>query len=411
MTGLRSLGASLFLIVLATVCVPPAFSAKYKTLYQFTGKQDGNSPQSALIIDKSGNLYGTTLSGGQFSMGTIFEVSRNGDGTWKETVLHSFEPGLDGYQPYGGLVFDDAGNMYGTTFAGGANAGTVFELSQNGDGTWTHRVIYSFHGGNVDGAHPYAGVTFDAVGNLYGTTSGGGSYGYGTVFQLTPNQDGSWTENVIHSFDKEDGATPYAGVVFDAKGNLYGTAQSGGSQNSGTLFELSPQPDGTWAASILHQFCSKFNGGACYDGDRPMSTPVLDDAGNLYGTTHWGGIYYGMVYQLKRDKSGHWIDNTLHTFSCTGIDGYDPVGGVIFDNAGNLYGTTVVGSDCGGNEGYGTLFRLNLKDFWRETLLVLGDNPGAYPMGNLVIDAKGNLFGTTAGDGTNTHGTVFAIVP
>lgn len=139
---------------------------------------------------------------------------------------------------------------------------------------------------------------------------------------------------------------------------------------------------------------------------------MLDSAGNLYGTTLYGGYYYGMVYQLTRDKGGRWIANTLYQFSCKGTDGYNPVGGVTFDNLGNLYGTTESGSECGFNQGYGTLFRLHPeKGFWKETLLVLGDNPGAYPMASLVIDAKGNLFGTTAGDGTNTHGTVFAIVP
>lgn len=142
-----------------------------------------------------------------------------------------------------------------------------------------------------------------------------------------------------------------------------------------------------------------------------MNTPVLDSAGNLYGTTLSGGDYYGVVYQLTKDKGGHWVANTLHQFSCAGTDGYYPVGGVIFDNLGNLYGTTEVGSECGFNQGYGTLFRLNpKKGFWKETFLALKDNSGAYPMAGLVIDAKGNLFGTTAGDGSETHGTVFAIV-
>lgn len=163
-------------------------------------------------------------------------------------------------------------------------------------------------------------------------------------------------------------------MISDADGNLYGTAQSRGSHNSGTLSELTPRPDGSWEETTLHAFCFYVDCGACGDGEYPVNSPVLDSAGNLYGTTLSGGDYYEVVYQLTKDKGRHWVANTLHQFSCAGTDGYYPVGGVIFDNLGNLYGTTEVGSVCGGNEGYGTLFRLNLKN------------------------------------GTKTHGTVFAIV-
>ena len=264
-----------------------------------------------MIFDEAGNLYGTTLYGGSWSSpycnsdgcGTVFKLTPNGDGSWTESVLHSFGDG-DGEGPLAGVIFDAAGNLYGTT-CGGSRAfgyGTVFELTPNGDGSWTESVLHSFNYG--EGAIPYSGLIFDPDGNLYGTTVRGGASascpdGCGTVFKLAPNGDGSWTGSVLHSFNVSDGAYPYAGLTFGAAGNLYGTAVGGGDQackvyNSGcgTVFELTPTPTGEWGYRVRHRFRD-------HPGASPYAGLVLDQTGNLYGTTRGDGITtFGSVFEI-----------------------------------------------------------------------------------------------------------------
>jgi uncharacterized repeat protein (TIGR03803 family) len=219
-------------------------------LHAFTGGNEGIGPMSPPITDASGNLYGTTYLGGASGAGTVFKLSPNRLGPgWAYTLLYSFTAvpygsGADGANPYAGLTFDAPGNLYGTTFFGGpAGGGTVFKLAPNPDGTWTKSTIYAFQGG-ADGANPYGSAVFDRAGNLYGTTVGGGSRGYGTVFKLAPSAGGGWTETILHNFTGHaDGGLPGAGVILDSAGNIYGTAAMGGRggfENGGVVYKITP---------------------------------------------------------------------------------------------------------------------------------------------------------------------------
>jgi uncharacterized repeat protein (TIGR03803 family) len=283
-------------------------------LHEFTGGADGAFPYAGLVFDAVGNLYGTTGSGGSTACmdgcGVVFKLAPRPEGTWTESVLYTFTGGADGDGPLAGLIFD-AGDLYGTTVGGGASdEGVVFKLAPNSHGTWTESVLYSFTGG-ADGAHPYAGLVFDAAGNLYGTTYASGAYNNGVVFKLTPNPEGTWTESILHTFTGgADGATPYAGLIFDAAGNLYGTTDLGGGGTActsgsghmtgcGVVFKLAPKPDGSWTESVLHTF----TGGA--DGANPYAGLIFHAAGNLYGTTTHGGFdNNGVVFELTPTSSG-----------------------------------------------------------------------------------------------------------
>jgi len=316
-------------------------TGKETVLYRFTGGADGGVPYDSLIEDAQGNLYGTTRLHGAYGYGVVFKLSKIG----KETVLYSFCPGggvcTDGANPYAGLIRDAKGNLYGTTFGGGASgAGTVFKLSMSGKET----VRYTFTAG-TDGGMPGAGLIRDAKGNLYGTTYMGGASGNGTVFKLDP----TGKETVLYSFTGgTDGANPFAGLI-RAKGNFYGTTTTGVA-NKGTVFELS-HVGGKWTEKTLYAF----TGGT--DGANPSAGVILDAKGNIYGTTSNGGdlnscngLGCGVVFKL--DTSG--TETVLYSFT-GGDDGANPVDvGVIQDVKGNLYGTTWQQ----GASGYGTVFKL-----------------------------------------------------
>jgi uncharacterized repeat protein (TIGR03803 family) len=406
----RRLGtlAILFVVFLvALTVVPSAWAArKYKTLYKFAPyPTDGQLPFAGLIFDKDGNLYGTTFQGGAYDYGTVFKLTPNSDGSWAESVLHSFNADdEDGGVPFASVIFDPAGNLYGTTGYGGAyNYGTVFKLTPNKDGRWAERVIHSFNGN--DGRTPRGGLIFDAAGNLYGTTATGGSgcngNGCGTIFKLMPNEHGSWTESVLHRFNITDGYTPVAGLTFDAAGNLYGTTQDAGPYDSfGTVFKLTPGSDGSWTEKVLYQF----RGGS--DGSFPSANIIFDKTGNLYSTTWAGGAdSWGTVFKLTPSKKRGWTESVLHSFTNDGKDGLEPyLGGVIFDPVGNLYGTT----EIGGVYRNGTVFKL--APTGEETVLhSFKDHPGAWPVSGIIFDERGNLYGTTLGDNSKTHGSVFEI--
>src|ERR1019366_2789841 len=314
---------------------------------------DGNYPYAGLIFDAAGNLYGTTVQGGTYNYGTVFELTPAAGGGWTEKVLHNFNyNGTDGAYPYAGLIFDAVGNLYGTTDGGGTYSyGTGFEVTPEAGGVWTEKVLHNFNYNGTDGANPYAGLIFDVVGNLYGTTQGGGTYSYGTVFELTPAAGGVWTEKVLHNFNNNgtDGAYPYAGLIFDAARNLYGTTEVGGTHNDGTVFELTPAGGGSWTEKVLHNFN---NNGT--DGADPRAGLIFDAAGNLYGTTYVGDTYnYGAVFELTPAGGGSWTEKVLHNFNNNGTDGAWPYAGLIFDAAGNLYGTTAGGGTYGGGGGFG----------------------------------------------------------
>lgn len=323
-----------------------------KVLHSFINNgKDGYQTSAPLIFDAAGNLYGTTVMGGSHGGGTVFELLPKGGGGWTERILHNFSSSntADGAFPYGGLIFDGPGNLYGTTQAGGSyNDGTVFKLTPSGN-SWTETVLYSFNPNNRGAYFPYAGLIFDAAGNLYGTTVGGGD-GSGTVFELSPASGGAWTETVLYTFNpsNSDGSYPYGGLTRDAAGNLYGaTLQGGGSGcngfGCGTVFELTPSAGGTWTETVLHSF------GTGTDGQAPSAvTLTMDSSGNLYGTTSLGGSYsYGTAFELAPAAGGAWAETVLHSFGLY-KDGRNPAAGLTFDAAGNLYGTAELGGAGGG---------------------------------------------------------------
>jgi uncharacterized repeat protein (TIGR03803 family) len=310
---------------------------------------------SLTCCGSNGNLFGTTLAGGHRGAGTVFEVLPTKTGG-VETVLYRFKH--DGLLPYGDLALGPSiGNhfaLYGTTNAGGAyGGGTVFEVLHEGGLIWKVTGLYSFHADSLtDGSFPFGGVTIDAAGNLYGTTDGGGTYGSGTVFELSPTAGGSWVEKVLHAFESNgtDGGLPTGGLILDAAGNLYGTTASGGAYNSGTVFELTPAGEGNWTETVLHNFNDDG-----MDGFGPRASLIFDTAGNLYGTTILGGTYgYGTVFELTPAGGGIWTETLLHSFAGSPDDGANPVAGLVIGTSGILYGTTNVG----GTYHYGTVFQI-----------------------------------------------------
>jgi uncharacterized repeat protein (TIGR03803 family) len=420
--GLRVL--AIFAVTLWVTSIWAATSWNAKVLHNFGSGADGQYPASGLISDAAGNLYGTTIFGGDYQGGTVFELTPTANGGWTETVLHSFGNGTDGFGLYGGVIFDAAGNLYGTTVNGGPKGlGTVFELTPTAGGGWTETVLHSFGSTAKGAAYPFSGLVFDAAGNLYGTTFVGGTYycavlhaGCGTVFELTPTAGGVWRETVLHSFGS--GADGYylqgAGVILDAAGNVYGTTIFGGGNDCqvaqnygcGIVFELSPNGVGGWTETVLHDF---ENNGT--DGSGPDAALTMDAAGNLYGTTSGGGdptcggSGCGTVFELTPAADGSWLETVLHSFGGS-PDGASPFSPLIFDPAGNLYGTTQVGGNVGID--WGTAFKLtpNGGGSWTETVLYsfCSENDcadGSLPGGSLVLDAAGSLYGTTVNGGAN----------
>lgn len=354
----------------------------FSVLYNFTNSPDGASPDSGgLVLDAAGNLYGTTFAGGAFFHGTVFKLDTAGT----ETVLYTFRGLRDGADPIGGVVLDAAGNLYGTTSHGGLfNAGTVFKLSPSG----RFKVLHTFAGG-VDGSQPYAGLMRDHHGNLYGTAKYGGASGHGTVFKVDATGKGT----VLYAFTGyPDGGQPTAGLIGDAAGNFYGTTSAEGLFHYGTVFRLDRT---TGQETVLHDFTG------AGDGIFPSGVLARDAAGNLYGTTSAGGPFnLGMGFQL--DASGR--ESVLINFG--GADGSVPMGGWIRDAAGTLYGTTAYGGD------YGPGAVVALDTFAGFRLLhSFSAADGNQPFAGLIQDAAGNLYGTTRFGGTSNSGVIFKIVP
>jgi uncharacterized repeat protein (TIGR03803 family) len=317
-----------------------------------------------------------------------------------EKVLYSFRGGADGTNPSTPLIADAAGNLFGTTTDGGSAAcGVVFELKPSGDG-WTESVIYSFQG--ADGCAPAAGLIFDQAGNLYGTTLSGGKYHDGIVFKLTPS-GGAWTETVLHSFTNNDGAYPAASLIFDQAGNLYGTTLFGGPTRGGTVFQLTLS-GGVWTETVLHSFTGR------NDGIDPAASLIFDQSGALYGTTMGDNIF-----KLTPPAPGHakWTLKTLYAFGGGPNRGPLSAGTLLAGKNGVLYGTQKYG---GGPANAGAVFQLTppAKDgAWTATTIYHfgGGNDGLYPRAGVIADGAGNLYGTTAGDGQTSHGTVFRLTP
>jgi uncharacterized repeat protein (TIGR03803 family) len=330
-----------------------------RVLHHFGPLPHGAYPESAaLTLDAAGNLYGVTTRGGNNDAGVVFKLAKPADGAaeWAETVLYHFNGGKRGGTPYGSVIFGSDGSLYGTTgFGGTGGAGTVFKLTpRSGGSPWTETVLYGFTNG-PDGGYPYCTLVFDSAGNLYGTTLNGGNAGNGVVFELSPpTSGGAWTEQVLHSFDSPtDGNLPFAGVVFDAGGNLYGTTDNGGPNNWGTVFEVSPPKRGArnWTETVLYNF------GFNTDGGNPgYSRLALDARGNLYGATQVGGTpRSGVAFKLAPPRQGrtNWTETPLYSFTGSS-DGGEPESGLIPGPNGSLIGTTF----RGGANDLGTVYQL-----------------------------------------------------
>ena len=378
--------------------------AQYSVLYSFCSSAncaDGAGPSGKLVSDKLGNLYGTTAGGGAYQAGTVFELSPS-NGNWTETVLYNFclnkvRDCPDGYNPVAGPTFDNVGNLYGTTQGGGAyGLGSVFKLTppSTQGAAWTEAVVWSF-GAQGDGKEPVSNVIFDASGNLYGTTSSGGAYNGGTAFQLVPTAGGQWSENILLSFgfDPFNGYDPRAAVAFDTSGNLYGTTVEGGAHGNdgwGVLYKLSPTSQLPWTETVLFRFRTG-------TGANPLSAVNFDSGGNLYCTlSAWGVNGAGGVFRLTSQGREHTV-----FFSGT-PDGASPAAGVLI-HGNTLYGTTELGGSVNG----GALFKLEgatktiLYSFCSEA----GCADGTHPVATL-ISRSNSLYGTAVDGGANGKGGV-----
>lgn len=370
-------------------------------VHAFTGSPDGSQPNGGLTKDSSGNLYGTTVAGGVNGTGTVFELSPNGSHGWRYAVIYSFSnSGPDGQEPMGGVTLDNQGNIYGTTNQGAYGYGAVWEISPSSNGTWTLANFYSFSAGS-DGGNPTGPVLLDFAGNIYGTASQYGNGGAGTVFEITTYR--GWNFQTIYSFyGDRNGGIPVGGVTMDRNGNLYYAARA--------IFQLHPSSIG-WIENPVYLFDNR------NDAAPPEATPILDSAGNLYGTAwagpgsgpggRWGGIY-------KLSPSGIlWLANWLYYFPSNGhfgpgLNGAQPNGSLLFDSAGDLYGETPLG----GMYDYGVIYKLSYPQ-WTESVLwnFTGGDDGCNPTGQtLLSDATGNLYGTTQYCGANLNGVVFELV-
>jgi len=347
-------------------------------------------------------------------------------------VLHTFTNKWDGGSPFGGLLFDSAGNIYGTANGGGnpngcvpfGGCGVVFKLSQNTSGAWQETPLFHFSG-SATGAGPLGDLVMDASGNLFGADlSGGGggcsgaAPGCGLIYELSPTSTGSWPENILHVFTNgPDGAVPFDGLTPDGAGNYFGTTANAGNLGGcggigcGVVFELSPNGSGGWTQTVIYTF------GGASDGGNPAARVIFDGAGNLYGVAYYGGdlsgcfsMGCGVVYELSPSSSGAWTQTVLHTFRVTG-DGINPFGALTFDSAGNLYGVTYGGgisTSCGGF-GCGIVFKLTPNvGGWSEKILhaFTGGSDGAYAQPSVTVDASGNVYGVTlyGGDTTKCSG-------
>jgi len=369
--------------VLGLDVAQPAQARGLTVLYNFAGSSDGGDPFASLIRDSAGNLYGTADYGGTAFAGAVFKVAPNGI----ETVLYSFSGGADGAQPFSALVRDKAGNLYGTTTMGGsANAGVVFKLDPGG----TETVLHNFIGG-TDGTTPTGGLLEDTAGQFYGTASQGGTSNAGVLFKI--GATGKYS--ILHTFTgaTNDGKYPtYTSLLMDSKGALYGVTEEGGAANGGILYKFST----TGKLTILHSFM-----GGTTDGCNVLGTPFIDGNGNFYGTTSsCGTSSLGTVWKVSANGN----ETVLHSFAGGTTDGEYPLAGVIVDPSGDIYGNT----ETGGASNVGTVYGISANGTF--TLLHSFDGTdGKYPYGSFVRTAKGTLFGSTQNGGTIGYGTVWKM--
>jgi uncharacterized repeat protein (TIGR03803 family) len=392
-------------------------AAKESVLLAFDGK-DGAQPQGSLLADSAGNLYGTTSIGGTQNAGTVFSLSppKSGQTMWTEKVLYDFSGTASAF-PTSGLIVDSKGFLYGTTYAGGTgNAGTVFKLSppKSGGKSWKESVLANFGDNSTAGA--IGKLVADASGNLYGVTASGGANYFGTVYELSPPPKGqtTWTYSTVYSFSLTDGS-PTGGLIVDSAGNLYGVSGGEPPNSTGNIYEVSPPAggQGSWTEAVLFSFTGA-------DGSNPAGSLTADSEGNLYGTTTSGNpSSFGTAFELSPPPQGQtvWTETTLFNFtSAIGPSN----GSLILDAAGNLYGTSI----NGGKTQCGSVFKLSPpakgQSVWTGTVLVsFAGKLGAQPSAGLIADASGDLYGTTQYGGAADHcstelagdGTVFEVAP
>ena len=387
-SGIRigAAGAALALVLIPVLGLRTAQSAqtlKLTVLYNFSGSSDGGDPYATLIRDSAGNLYSTADYGGTAFAGVVFKVAPNG----VETVLYNFSGGADGAQPFSALVRDKAGNLYGTTTMGGsANAGVVFRVDPAG----AEAVLHNFVGGK-DGTTPTGGLLEDKAGNFYGTTSQGGTSNAGVLFKI--GAKGKYS--ILHTFTgaTNDGKYPtYTSLLMDSAGTLYGVTEEGGSANGGILYTFIK----TGTLTILHSFM-----GGTTDGCNVLGTPFIDKNGNFYGTTSsCGASGLGTVWKVSANGD----ESVLHSFAGGTTDGEYPLAGVIVDANGNVYGNT----ETGGASNLGTVYKISPGGTFTLVHSFAGTD-GKYPYGSFVRNAKGTLFGTALNGGTIGYGTVWKM--
>ena len=351
--------APVFVIALSLVT---ASATTTDVIFSFE-EDNGEYADTDLETDHAGNIYGTTVLGGDFGGGTVFQLSPTANG-WVHTVLYSFTGGADGGEPYKGVTIDRQGNLYGTAVTGGSGSceggcGVAYKLTNSG-GVWTQAVIHAFTGGD-DGSGPGARVTLDPSGDVYGMTPTGGAYGLGTIYKIHQEHNGDWRFKVIHAFTGgADGATGSAGRMIFRHGRLFGAVTAGGTYGSGVVFKLTPTGRGNWDFRTIYSFRGQ------PDGSFPYGALLFDSLGNIYGTTYYGGANgIGAVYELSPRAIGEWDESVLYSFQ-DGTDGNSPIGNLVADRVGNLYGTT-----SEGGLGSGTIFKLSPigSGQWIETVV------------------------------------------
>jgi uncharacterized repeat protein (TIGR03803 family) len=400
----RNSGLVLTILSLAALSVASTGAARAQSLTTLTNfnNTNGSNPEAGLIADANGNLFGTTNSGGAFGDGTVFEIVKSSSGySSTPTTLVNFN-GSNGANPYAGLIADANGDLFGTTFTGGAfGGGTVFEIVKTSSGyAATPTTLVSFNGAN--GAELVGGL--DGNGNLFGTTAAGGTFGDGTVFEIVKTSSGyASTPTTLVNFNGANGNEPVTGVIADANGNLFGTSFDGGASGDGTVFEIVKTSSGYASTPTI---LVNFNGA---NGANPWSSLILDANGNLFGTTGNGGASanYGTVFEIAKTSSGY--ANTLTTLvNFDGTHGAFPRGSLIADGSGNLFGTTAYGG-----VGDGTVFEIvktaSGYASTPTTLVIFDGTNGATPVGSLIADANGNLFDATVDGGVSGDGTVFEL--
>jgi uncharacterized repeat protein (TIGR03803 family) len=407
--------ALMLTVVLAWSVLSTAQNVKFKVLHNFGSSGDGSIPYGSLLLDPRGNLYGVTIDGGTgqcggYGCGTVFKLAATSAGGWHEQILHSFSGGSDGSEPWGGLALNNHGDLIGTLHGDiGIDASGVFELSP-GSGGWTNTILSTQFAG--------PGLLSDKTGNLYGSI-GTGDYSLGAIGELSPGS-GAWTYTQLYSFCAQngcpDGLNPQAPPIWDSHGNLWGTTLEGGigrpacandASGCGVVYEMTPNGDGTWTYNTIHQFASSST-----DGQFPGGGLVMDASGNFYGGTETGGTHNdGTIFKFS-NVGGTWQQKILYEFSNC-LQGCGVQGTLARDKAGNLYGTAFGGpGNCGLS--CGVVFKLapQANGSWKYTVLYnLTKTTGGVQLFGVILDANGNLYGVTGYSGKYGAGTAFEITP